>query len=106
MRKISAVTPFNRPPNTLALKIIIAIVTNNCIICKPIELTQRNAIKLAEIRHHASLSVEIFKILIGWPNNIGDETVTKHNIKTVIFTGRLHLGKIIAQKARIIRAAL
>ena len=106
VRKILAVTPFNRPPYALALKNSIAIVNNNCVICKPTELTPRSTIKSAEILHYASLSVEIFKILIGWPNNIGDETVTKHNIKTVIFTGRLHLGKIIAQKARITRAAL
>ena len=98
VRKISAVTPFNHPPNTLALKITIAIVTKNCVICKPTELTPRSTIKSAEILHHTSLSVEIFKILIEWPNNIGDETVTKHNIRTVIFTGRLHLGKIIAQQ--------
>ena len=48
----------------------------------------------------------IFKILNGWPNNIGDETVTERNIKTEIFTGSLAMGKMIAQNTRNICAAL
>ena len=90
----------------MVLKVTITIVTKTFGVSKQTELTPHNAIKLAEIRHQASLSVEIFKILNGWPNYIGDEMVTKHDIKTDIFTGRLAMGKMIAQKARSIRAAL
>ena len=90
----------------MAPKITITIITKTFVVCKPTELATRSAIKLAEMRHQASLSVEIFKILNRWPNNIGDETVTKHNIKIETFMGRLAVVKMIAQKARNIRAAL
>ena len=106
MSKISGITLFNHPPNTVVLKVTITIVTKTFVVRKPTELTPRNAIKLAEIRHQASLSVEIFKIFNGWPNNIGDDMVTKHDIKTEIFSGRLAMGRMIAQRTGSIRAVL
>ena len=44
---ISAITPFNHPLNMVAHKIAPAIATNNCVVCKPTELTPLTAITLA-----------------------------------------------------------
>ena len=106
VRAISAITPFNHPLNMVAHKIAPAIATNNCVVCKPTELTPLTAITLADILYEAGLPEEMFQIVTGWPKNIGDEMVTNENIDIVTFTGGVPVGKIIAQKAAYKRAAL
>jgi acyl-CoA reductase-like NAD-dependent aldehyde dehydrogenase len=49
LNTISVITPFNHPLNTVAHKIAPAIATNNCVVCKPTELTPLTALKLTEI---------------------------------------------------------
>ncbi|TNE34656.1 MAG: aldehyde dehydrogenase family protein, partial [Alphaproteobacteria bacterium] len=55
VRAISAITPFNHPLNMVAHKIAPAIATNNCVVCKPTELTPLTAITLADILYEAGL---------------------------------------------------
>ncbi len=106
VRAISAITPFNHPLNMVAHKIAPAIATNNCVVCKPTELTPLTAITLADILYEAGLPPEMFQIVTGWPADIGDEMVTNSDIDVVTFTGGVPVGKIIAQKAGYRRAAL
>jgi putative phosphonoacetaldehyde dehydrogenase len=103
---ISAITPFNHPLNMVAHKIAPAIATNNCVVCKPTELTPLTAITLADILYEAGLPVEMFQIVTGWPDAIGEEMVTNGNIDVITFTGGVTVGKIIAGKAGYKRAAL
>ena len=106
VRAISAITPFNHPLNMVAHKIAPAIATNNCVVCKPTELTPLTAITLADILYEAGLPVEMFQIVTGMPADIGDEMVTNPNIDIVTFTGGVPVGKIIAAKAGYKRTAL
>ena len=106
VRAISAITPFNHPLNMVAHKIAPAIATNNCVVCKPTELTPLTAITLADILYEAGLPVEMFQIVTGMPADIGDEMVTNDNIDIVTFTGGVPVGKIIAAKAGYKRCAL
>jgi putative phosphonoacetaldehyde dehydrogenase len=106
VRSISAITPFNHPLNMVAHKIAPAIATNNCVVCKPTELTPLTAITLADILYDAGLPVEMFQIVTGWPQDIGDEMVTNDNIDVITFTGGVTVGKMIANKAGYRRAAL
>ena len=106
MGAISAITPFNHPLNMVAHKIAPAIATNNCVVCKPTELTPLTAITLADILYEAGLPPEMFQIVTGWPQEIGDEMVTNDNIDVITFTGGVTVGKIIAEKAGYRRAAL
>ncbi len=103
---ISAITPFNHPLNMVAHKIAPAIATNNCVVCKPTELTPLTAIMLADILYQAGLPPEMFQIVTGWPDEVGDEMVTNADIGVVTFTGGVRVGKIIAAKAGYKRAAL
>ncbi len=103
---ISAITPFNHPLNMVSHKIAPAIATNNCVVCKPTELTPLTAIALADILYEAGLPPEMFQIVTGRPEDIGDEMVTNHNINIITFTGGVRVGKIIASKAGYTRAAL
>jgi putative phosphonoacetaldehyde dehydrogenase len=106
VRSISAITPFNHPLNMVAHKIAPAIATNNCVVCKPTELTPLTAITLADVLYDAGLPVEMFQIVTGWPTDIGDEMVTNENIDVITFTGGVKVGKMIAEKAGYKRSAL
>lgn len=103
---ISAITPFNHPLNMVSHKVAPAIATNNCVVCKPTELTPLTAIALADILYEAGLPPEMFQVVTGWPDDIGDEMVTNDNIDIITFTGGVRVGKIIAGKAGYKRAAL
>ena len=106
VRAISAITPFNHPLNMVAHKVAPSIATNNCMVCKPNELTPLTAIALADILYEAGLPPEMFQIVTGWPEDIGDEMVTNVNIDIITFTGSVSVGKSIAQKADYKRLAL
>jgi putative phosphonoacetaldehyde dehydrogenase len=103
---ISAITPFNHPLNMVSHKVAPAIATNNCVVCKPTELTPLTAIALADILYEAGLPPEMFQVVTGWPHEIGDEMVTNGDISVITFTGGVRVGKIIAAKAGYRRAAL
>jgi putative phosphonoacetaldehyde dehydrogenase len=103
---ISAITPFNHPLNMVSHKIAPAIATNNCVVCKPTELTPLTALALADILYDAGLPPEMFQVVTGWPNDIGDEMVTNDHISVITFTGGVKVGKLIAAKAGYKRAAL
>ena len=103
---ISAITPFNHPLNMVSHKVAPAIATNNCVVAKPTELTPLTCIALADILYEAGLPPEMFQVVTGWPDDIGDEMVTNHNIDIITFTGGVRVGKIIAGKAGYKRAAL
>ena len=103
---ISAITPFNHPLNMVSHKVAPAIATNNCVVAKPTELTPLTCIALADILYEAGLPPEMFQVVTGWPDDIGDEMVTNANIDIITFTGGVRVGKIIAAKAGYKRAAL
>ncbi len=106
VRAISAITPFNHPLNMVAHKVAPAIATNNCVVCKPTELTPLTAIALADILYDAGLPPEMYQVVTGWPKDIGDEMVMNADAEIVTFTGGVAVGKIIASKAGYKRAAL
>ena len=106
VRAISAITPFNHPLNMVAHKIAPSIATNNCMVCKPTELTPLTALTLADILYEAGLPPEMFQVVTGWPQDIGDEMITNPNIDVVTFTGGVPVGKMIARKVGYRRCAL
>jgi len=99
LRAISAITPFNHPLNMISHKIAPAIATNNCIVCKPTELTPLTAIWLADALYEAGLPPEMLSVVTGWPADIGDEMITNPDFDLITFTGGVPVGKMIAAKA-------
>jgi len=106
VRAISAITPFNHPLNMVSHKLAPAIATNNCVVCKPTELTPLTAIALADILYEAGLPPEMVQMVTGMPEDIGDEMITNPDISLITFTGGVKVGKMIANKAGYKRAAL
>ncbi|MEM8774081.1 MAG: phosphonoacetaldehyde dehydrogenase [Pseudomonadota bacterium] len=103
---ISAITPFNHPLNMVSHKIAPSIATNNCMVCKPTELTPLTCLTLADILYDAGLPPEMFQVVTGWPGDIGDEMITNDNIDIITFTGGVPVGMLIAEKAGYKRSAL
>ncbi len=106
VRAISAITPFNHPLNMVSHKVAPAIATNNCVVCKPTELTPLTAIALADILYEAGLPHQMFQVVTGWPKDIGEEMIVNENIDIITFTGGVPVGKMIARKAGYKRTAL
>ncbi len=106
VRAISAITPFNHPLNMVSHKVAPAIATNNCMVCKPTELTPLTCLTLADILYEAGLPPEMFQVVTGWPQDIGDEMITNDNIDIITFTGGVPVGKMIAAKGVYKRQAL
>ncbi len=103
---ISAITPFNHPLNMVSHKVAPSIATNNCMVCKPTELTPLTCLTLADILYEAGLPPEMFQVVTGWPQDIGNEMITNENIDIITFTGSVRVGKMIAEKAVYKRQAL
>ena len=106
LKAISAITPFNHPMNMVAHKVAPAIATNNCMVCKPTELTPLTALLLADVLYEAGLPPEMFSVLTGQPGEIGEEMITNANIELVTFTGGVPVGKYIANHAGYRRTVL
>ena len=106
VKAISAITPFNHPLNMVSHKIAPSIATNNCMVCKPTELTPLTCLALADILYEAGLPPEMFQVVTGRPQDIGDEMITNDNIDIITFTGGVPVGKIIASKGVYKRQAL
>ena len=61
---------------------------------------------MADILYDAGLPPEMFQIVTGLPQDIGDEMITNPNIDIITFTGGVPVGKMIAEKAGYKRTAL
>jgi putative phosphonoacetaldehyde dehydrogenase len=106
LNTISAITPFNHPLNMVAHKIAPSIATNNCMVCKPTELTPMTALYLADVLYEAGLPPEMYSVVTGLPQDIGDEMIRNEHIDLITFTGGVPVGKMIAHKAGYKRTVL
>lgn len=103
---ISAITPFNHPLNMPAHKVAPSIATNNCMVLKPTELTPMTSLILADVLYEAGLPPEMFSVVTGLPEDVGDEMITNPHIELVTFTGGVPVGKLIAERAGYRRTVL
>ncbi len=103
---ISAITPFNHPLNMVAHKIAPSVATNNRMVCKPTELTPLTALLLADVLYEAGLPPEMFQVITGLPEDVGDEMITNPHVDLITFTGGVPVGKMIAEKAGYRRTVL
>ncbi len=103
---ISAITPFNHPLNMPSHKIAPSVATNNCMVLKPTELTPLTALLLADVLYEAGLPPEMFSVITGLPEDMGDEMITNPHAELVTFTGGVPVGKMIAERAGYRRTVL
>jgi len=103
---ISAITPFNHPLNMVAHKIAPSIATNNRMVLKQTEQTPLTCLILADVLYEAGLPPEMFSVVSGLPEDMGDEMITNEHIDLITFTGSVGVGKYIAEHAGYRRIVL
>mgnify|MGYP001337991441 CR=1 FL=1 len=103
---ISAITPFNHPLNMPSHKVAPSIATNNCMVLKPTEATPLTALILADVLYEAGLPPEMFSVITGLPEDMGQEMITNEHVDLVTFTGGVPVGKMIAENAGYRRTVL
>ena len=90
----------------VAHKIAPSIATNNRMVCKPTEKTPLTALLLADVLYEAGLPPEMFQVVTGLPEDIGDVMINHPSIDLITFTGSVRVGKYIAEKAGYRRTVL
>ena len=96
---VATISPWNLPLYLFTWKIAPALVSGNCVIAKPSEITPYTAYLLSKICIKAELPKGVLNILHGSGEIIGEEIVSHKKIKAISFTGGTNTGKKIARKA-------
>jgi aldehyde dehydrogenase (NAD+) len=96
MGVVAAITPWNVPVITFALKVAPALACGCTVVLKPSELTSLASLKLADIIAEADLPPGVFNIVTGGPMT-GQALSTHPGVDKVSFTGSPMVGaKILA----------
>jgi len=95
---VGCISPWNLPLYLFTWKIAPALITGNCVIAKPSEITPMTAYLFAKICIKAKLPAGVLNIIHGLGSEIGEKIVLDKNIKAISFTGSTETGKIIAKK--------
>ncbi len=104
---VVAITPFNYPLSTLAVKMAPALAVGCTLVAKPDEHTPLSTLKVAQMAVRAGLPPGVFNVLTG-PGPETGRFLVEHPIPRLItFTGSTEVGKEIqAAGARWVRKAI
>ena len=93
---VGTISPWNLPLYLFTWKIAPALVTGNCVIAKPSEITPMTAYLFSKLCIEAELPKGVLNILHGMGSKIGLNIVKHDEIKAISFTGGTETGKIIS----------
>jgi aminomuconate-semialdehyde/2-hydroxymuconate-6-semialdehyde dehydrogenase len=96
---VGAISPWNLPLYLFTWKIAPALVTGNCVVAKPSEITPMTAYLLSELCIEAGLPKGVLNIVHGYGNKVGSAIPLHPEIKAVTFTGGTKTGADIASKS-------
>ena len=88
--------PFNFPGHLPNGHIVPALITGNCVVLKPSELTPATAQLMAECYHEAGIPKGVFNLIQGG-GEIGRRLVSHKKIDGVLFTGSYETGLKITE---------
>ena len=93
---VGTISPWNLPLYLFTWKIAPALVSGNCVIAKPSEITPLTTYMFSQLCIKAKLPKGVLNILHGYGNQIGNEIVKHSSVKAISFTGGTSTGKKIA----------
>lgn len=93
---VVCISPWNLPLYLFSWKIAPALVTGNCVIAKPSEITPYTAYLLSKIAHKVGLPKGVLNIIHGEGPRVGTTLNTHKKIKAISFTGGTKTGSTIA----------
>ena len=96
---VGCISPWNLPLYLFSWKIAPALVTGNCVIAKPSEITPMTAFLLSEICQKAGLPNGVLNIVHGLGKTTGQAIVEHPEIKAISFTGGTKTGAHISKVA-------
>ncbi|MEU7039539.1 aldehyde dehydrogenase family protein [Streptomyces varsoviensis] len=102
---VCAITPFNRPLNQVATKVVPALAVGDSVIVKPSEKAPLTAVLFVRALLDSGLPAEMISLVTGDPREIGDALVGSDLVDMVTFTGSATVGKAIARRIGMIRSA-
>lgn len=96
---VATISPWNLPLLLFTWKIAPALVTGNCVIAKPSEVTPMTAYMLSELVNEAGFPPGVLNILHGHGAQIGAAMTSHPDIAAVSFTGGTQTGMAIYKAA-------
>ncbi len=93
---VGAISPWNLPLYLFTWKIAPALITGNCVIAKPSEITPMTAFLLSEACIEAGLPEGVLNIVHGYGHKVGKAITAHPKIKAITFTGGTKTGADIA----------
>lgn len=96
---VGAISPWNLPLYLFTWKIAPALITGNCVIAKPSEITPMTAYLLSEACIEAGLPDGVLNIVHGYGHKVGRAITAHPKIKSITFTGGTKTGADIASVA-------
>jgi aminomuconate-semialdehyde/2-hydroxymuconate-6-semialdehyde dehydrogenase len=96
---VGAISPWNLPLYLFTWKIVPALITGNCIVAKPSEITPVTAYLLSEMCIEAGLPKGVLNIVHGYGHKVGKAISSHPKIKAITFTGGTKTGADIASIA-------
>jgi len=96
---VGAISPWNLPLYLFTWKIAPALITGNCVVAKPSEITPMTAYLLSELCIEAGLPKGVLNIVHGYGQKVGRAISSHPKIKAITFTGGTKTGADIASIA-------
>ena len=96
---VGLIAPWNFPWAIPVWKSAPAIVSGNCVVFKPAELTPATSILLADIYEQAGLPPGVFNMLVGSGSDVGEAMVHAPELRAISFTGSNTIGNALYVKA-------
>lgn len=96
---VAAISPWNLPLYLFTWKIAPALISGNCVVGKPSELTPVTAYLFSELCIEAGLPPGVLNIIHGYGYKAGKALVSHPEIRAITFTGGTKTGREIASVA-------
>lgn len=84
---VGAITPWNFPIVSAAIKIGPALAAGNCMVLKPSEIACSSALRLAELAVEAGLPEGVLNVVPGFGRTIGSALAAHTDVDLISFTG-------------------
>jgi aminomuconate-semialdehyde/2-hydroxymuconate-6-semialdehyde dehydrogenase len=96
---VGLISPWNFPILLICIKVSVAIVCGNCVICKPSELTPTSSYLLCKIFKQVGLPPGVVNVVHGYGMKAGEPITSAHAVRAISFTGGSVTGSRISSIA-------
>ncbi len=92
---VGIIVPWNFPMPIAGWGLAPALAAGNTVVLKPAELTPMTALRLADLALEAGLPEDVFQVLPGAGNVVGQRFVDHPDVAKIVFTGSTAVGRRI-----------